>query len=416
MNLEVGLWLYLREILAAMKTNNLLLAFFFFISGNIQAQWTQKISGTTNDLYDIHFPTPDIGYAVGYKGTVLKSIDAGETWSPLSIGIASNLEAVRFLNADTGFTVGDSIIFKTTDGGANWSQTIIPKSMVWLRSLTDIKFINNQVGFCVGYGILLKTTDCGNTWNLKYSVSRWMSCISFPTPDTAYVTFSDGGWEFLKTVDGGETWNLDTIHSNFFDQSVLEAVYFTSGSTGFIGGWYDPALIKTTDGGNYWVNKNTSLTYAPSSIYFPSINNGYAVSLGQIIHTIDGGDTWLKQDSVVTAWFRSVYFVNDFTGFIAGSKGTILKTSNGGVGINEHAEKSSAIHIYPNPNPNHFTLSLPKTITSAELTIFNIIGEKVYSETFSGKEKTVDAKLREGIYFVQVRDGEGQWTQKIVVE
>ncbi len=76
----------------------------------------------------------------------------------------------------------------------------------------------------------------------------------------------------------------------------------------------------------------------------------------------------------------------------------------------------SELIIYPNPITGHFTISLSKSLVNAELTIFNLIGEKVYSETFSGKEKTVNAKLKEGIYFVQVRDGEGQWTEKVVVE
>lgn len=39
---------------------------------------------------------------------------------------------------------------------------------------------------------------------------------------------------------------------------------------------------------------------------------------------------WVKQESGTLSWLRTVYFVNEKTGWIGGSGGTLLETSNGG--------------------------------------------------------------------------------------
>ena len=71
--------LILRKVLIL-----ILIVFFVF---EISAQWTQVSSGTTQNIYDLHFPTDSIGYAVGYSGTVLKSTDAGDSWIEMNKNI-----------------------------------------------------------------------------------------------------------------------------------------------------------------------------------------------------------------------------------------------------------------------------------------------------------------------------------------
>src|SRR6476620_990409 len=59
--------------------------------------------------------------AVGDSGSILRTSDAGVTWTQQSSGTNSNLRAVAFLDAGTGIAVGDQgTILGTTDGGATW--------------------------------------------------------------------------------------------------------------------------------------------------------------------------------------------------------------------------------------------------------------------------------------------------------
>ncbi|MCB0259603.1 MAG: hypothetical protein KDE62_07780, partial [Calditrichaeota bacterium] len=65
--------------------------------------------------------------------------------------------------AETGFAVGWSgRILKTVNGGANWTTLTSPTSAY----LYDIDFINSEMGMIVGWdGTCLGTADGGNTWS-----------------------------------------------------------------------------------------------------------------------------------------------------------------------------------------------------------------------------------------------------------
>ncbi len=134
------------------------------------ANWVSKLSGTptTTTLYDIHFPTPDTGYAVGAHssapatgGVVYKTIDKGETWTTTaSAGLLPNgLFGVHFVSKDTGYVVGDGgKIQVTLDGGATWTTQISPVT----TTLNKIIFPTKTTGYIAGAsGVILKTTTGG---------------------------------------------------------------------------------------------------------------------------------------------------------------------------------------------------------------------------------------------------------------
>lgn len=133
------------------------------------ATWIQKLSGTpiTTTLYDLNFPTPAIGYAVGGNssaptigGVVYKTTDGGETWVSASTGLLPNtLFGVHFISADTGYVVGDGgYIQITINGGASWATQISPVT----TTLNKIHFPTNKTGYIAGAnGVIIKTTTGG---------------------------------------------------------------------------------------------------------------------------------------------------------------------------------------------------------------------------------------------------------------
>jgi photosystem II stability/assembly factor-like uncharacterized protein len=71
-------------------------------------------------LYAAVFPSPDTGYVAGDRsdgaGTVMRTIDAGKTWTELTTGTINTLYALSFPNAKTGWAVGSGeLICRTTD-------------------------------------------------------------------------------------------------------------------------------------------------------------------------------------------------------------------------------------------------------------------------------------------------------------
>ena len=105
-----------------------------------------------NDFFkSVHFPTPDIGYIVGFSGSILKSEDGGLSWSIQRDGNRLTVSdkpfrSVFFADEAKGFIVGDSgLCWMTTDGGDNWrSITNLPN-----RHFYDV-FIQNEKIYIVG--------------------------------------------------------------------------------------------------------------------------------------------------------------------------------------------------------------------------------------------------------------------------
>jgi len=76
----------------------------------------------------------------------------------------------------------------------------------------------------------------------------------------------------------------------------------------------------------------------------------------------------------------------------------------------------SGLKTYPNPCSGSLQISLPKVMYNADLSIYNLVGQKVYSETLNGKQQIINFKLSKGIYFIRVKDSNETWTSKIANE
>jgi len=408
-----------------MKIKTLFFCLATFISGlNTNAQWIQQNSGTTNNLYDVHFPTQDTGYVVGYYGTILKTIDGGTNWNSLNSGTTVNLNSVHFVTNQKGFAVGDSgLILKTINGGITWNIDTINLNY----QFNEIYFINSSIGFIVGKKtapnpIILKTTNSGANWNNaiiidsnSISSGYGITNIHFPTTDTGYAVFRSG---VIKSIDGGDNWSIITSSQNpadsVFPFSILESCYFTDANTGYIAGWYNPALWKTSDGGNYWTDLDTStadLTFTLYDIYFPTNNTGYASGwYGLIFKTTDAGNNWQIQSVPIPSYsLYSVYFTDENNGFAVGESGTIIKTTNGGgiTRVNDINLKLQKITVYPNPFSAYTLIEFENYKKEKHtLTLYNSLGQLVrqIDNINEGQVKIEKKNLTSGLYFFQLRN------------
>src|SRR5512144_624546 len=63
--------------------------------------------------------------AVGQRGHVLYSDDAGKTWKQATVPVSSDLVAVSFPDATHGWAVGhDGVILHTDDAGVTWTRQL----------------------------------------------------------------------------------------------------------------------------------------------------------------------------------------------------------------------------------------------------------------------------------------------------
>jgi len=131
----------------------------------------------------------------------------------------------------------------------------------------------------------------------------------------------------LKTTDGGNSW----IEKEANIGSWLLSVHFIDRNNGWVCGDFGD-LRKTTDGGETW-RYVPSIVYPDvlNSIYFVDENNVWAVGPKGIIHSSDGGQNWSFQygDSIQAT--KSIYFINRDVGWCSGANGEILHTVDGGL-------------------------------------------------------------------------------------
>lgn len=162
--------------------------------------------------------------------------------------------SVHFINADTGWAVGQyNTIRKTTNGGASWFGQQI-ESISWYYAVYFIDGNNGFIGEGPNLGRLYRTTDGGSTWN---------------------------------TVNESITYSIRDI-------------FFVNNLTGWAVGFGDlnQTISKTTDGGLSWFNQPTEISISPISVYFIDSNHGWLCStVGRILSTIDGGVSWESQDT-----------------------------------------------------------------------------------------------------------------------
>jgi photosystem II stability/assembly factor-like uncharacterized protein len=154
--------------------------------------WVVKPTTSSRRISSIQFPSPTVGYAVqtGYNWEFLKTTDGGDTWTTTPIAPISNwssLGAVFFTDINKGFIGGWylSSFVQTQDGGNSWSNidsTIIPEA-------NDIYFENPALGYMVTWnGEIYQTVDSGSTWVLQQSgYTNTLHSICSTDPNTFYI-------------------------------------------------------------------------------------------------------------------------------------------------------------------------------------------------------------------------------------
>jgi len=298
------------------------------------------------DLYGVSFVDDKIGTVVGDEGTILHTIDGGNSWSwqtsyhGKTLGVPSErLYDVSFFNEDVGMAIGlGGTVVYTNNSGDIWETAQTGHNI----ALYGAHMVTQKLGFAAGVNtifqpIVYRTTDCWQTWDivifyLEHGGSSHegdLTDICFTNTSTGFVSALvwNGDGAVVKTVDCGETW--ETIY--WINNYRLRSIDFPSSDVGYVAG--DHGIIcKTSDGGDNWelVYSNYEITVL-NDVSFPTLEIGTAVgSAGCILRTEDGGDNWESQNSGVNSALNAVYFVDPDIGYVVGNDGVILKTTDGG--------------------------------------------------------------------------------------
>lgn len=309
--------------------NKIILIIISFLSNLTfpQPNWEFQNSGVSSYLQDVYFISKDIGWAVGYQGTILKTTSGGLSWIQQNSNTGTDLLSVFFIDENTGWIGGSNGIFlKTTDGGATWENIITNN-----YSIYSLRFLNESVGYAISsiitnyerYGFILRTSDGGYSWSIVYSNYDYGFTDLYFHQERGWVVGTNGF--LISTIDSGKTWiprNTNTSH-------WLYDVFFIDKQFGWAvgGNTYTEAIFKTSDGGITWTQQLMSSQYKwLTGVGFTNRNIGWVCGYdGVILNTTNGGNSWSRQIIPTSNYLRKVVFPDTTTGYIVGQNGTILK-------------------------------------------------------------------------------------------
>ena len=379
-----------------------------------KAQWVELDPGVDDVLYDIYAITPDIAVAVGANGTIIKTIDGGETWQQKDSGTTELLRKVRFPTINIGYAVSIGNIFlKTIDGGETWFPINAGTNCFY----SDISCVSEDLVFVTCSGNLMRSTDGGENWNEMGSI--FGNDFQFITNNIGYLTSDDG---FFKTENGGETWE----EVNTFP---IKPFYFLDENIGFGVYW---TLLKTMNGGDTFTQIGGSeIDYFENIFaineniiwgFLPRLLNGDGTTTGIIkVFKDDEGDyieeLWYDDDPTLD--MASIHFADEYTGYIVGYKDwktTIWKNATGKntMSTNEPIAMHE-IKIYPNPATTEITIEIQNS-ENCLIKLSDMTGKQVYSKEFHGNKMNLNVnQFVKGVYILTVFSKENTYSKKIII-
>ncbi len=403
---------------------NTILGISVFALTSLNAQWIESdftVSGQKAlGLRSLYFINKDTGWAVGdaiSKAQILKTVDGGKNWVAQNSNSFENLDNVYFSSPNVGFTTGDNGTFlKTLDGGNTWSSvTTIPGSNFRPSYLSKFYFTSNYTGFYTTDYAIFKTNDSGENWNaVLENAEAPITNIAFNSEGVHGIAVCFSG-KVYKTTDSGKSWDLvpQFTGSYFWDVSFTDKRIFISGAK---------ALYQSLDTGNTWTEVAFSRTMPENgyeSVSFPTDKIGFcAGSPYEIYNTTDGGNTWNYQVSLQNVYAPHIQMIDENIGYILAdpSTGKFYKTNNGGNAENStfasETSKNVSVRVYPNPANALLTLEFAQNALRVgyQILITNALGEVLYAAPISQQKSQVDLSNWEGLglIFVQVLDSQNK--------
>lgn len=228
----------------------------------------------------------------------------------------------------------------------------------------------------------------------------------------------------------------DLINSNSGTDDIFIAKYDSTGNEQWAksvgGSGYDwPEEIKADLYGNLLIaGEFTSPTLGFGGTILNNLGNNDAFLAN---YDLNGNVNWAKSFGGTGAdvcwgvgFSNSDIYLTGYFSTAAATFGSLTLSSNGGAdmylaklslatGIEEFNSNDNYLTVYPNPSYGNLELSFKENISKGNINIFNSTGSLVYSDEFTGNQKSIPTKFSPGVYFLQVSNNEKTWSSKFLI-
>jgi len=294
--------------------------------------------------------------AVGQRGHILYSDDAGKSWRQAEVPVSSDLVAVSFPTATNGWAVGhDGVVLRTTDAGVTWTVQLDglqvggvmvkyyqreaaalaaddPKRAGLLidearrfesqgaeNPFLDVWFRDASKGFVVGaFGLVLHTTDGGAHWApLMHALDNPKGLHLYSVRGIGSDIYISGEQGLLLKMERGDT------RFRALELPYKGTLFGITGSTrSLVAYGLRGTVLRSTDGGRNWQQTPTGLQVGLTAGTLQDDGRIVIVSqAGHILSSTDDGASFKAASTERTVPAAAVVTPAKGTLVIAGPRG-----------------------------------------------------------------------------------------------
>ncbi len=295
------------------------------LAATVHAQWQKQNIDTKASFRGLSVVSENVIWASGTGGTVIRTIDAGKSWTVGKVPDAEKLDFrdIEAFDENTAYILSigpgeSSRIYKTTDGGKNWNLQF--KNTNEKAFFDALAFWDKDNGIAMsdpvdGRFVLIRTTD-GTTWNPvdtskmpataegEAAFAASGTCIISKGAKSAYLVSGGNAARVFRSTDRGATWAVsDTpIVKGSAGAGIFSIAVYDALNGIVVGGNYEKpgdtasTVAVTRNGGKTWTAGSGLSGYRSGAAY---VDKKTIIAVGTNGSDIsrDGGLTWKPLDT-----------------------------------------------------------------------------------------------------------------------
>ena len=253
--------------------------------------WETQYSNDSLNVINIFFLDNQRGWASAlsqfyepYGTYMLKTTNGGIDWTSefTRLGEAF-VNSFYFLDSLNGFAVGYPRVFhRTTDGGSNWLPVNLDSSLYSGLPPYAIRFYSSLYGYACGgvrdvRGVVWRTMDGGLNWSTVVDTLTLEPLYDLHMFDSLNIIAMGGDPEFgtsqIDTDDGGNTWDYTALGIFYYPYSIG----FRTNTEGWVPMGEQRFFLYTSDSGVNWTIVDTPDSLNVVRITFPDSLHGYGI-------------------------------------------------------------------------------------------------------------------------------------------
>ncbi|MDD5570672.1 MAG: YCF48-related protein, partial [Bacteroidales bacterium] len=223
----------------------------------------------------------------------------------------------------------------------------------------------------------------------------------------------------IKTTDGGDFW----VKLTSFTTNTLNGLSFINDSICYIAG-NNGKIYKTENAGSDWDSLYNFTNENLNDVFCYENGKCYAVGNNGVIFKSSEDTIWSSQISNTLLPINSIFFLNSDTGYVVGNSGLILRTTDGGTDfVKEIFIDKINVSIFPNPCRGVFYVKILTDIkieSDLLIEIQNLNGQVVLSKRVGCNGDFImpfnTANYSKGIYIVKLTNSRFVKIEKLLIE